>query len=87
MAHKRTGQIWHKSAWQRENIPAWLAELGIEEPYDPATDPRNEREMEQLTGVCRIMDDGKVRWKWTRPDTDRKKQINCAVRNDKITCG
>lgn len=60
------GKQWHKSAWQRKNIPARLAELGIDEPFDPATDPRTERQMQDLAGVLRIMDAGKIRWKWTQ---------------------
>jgi len=60
-----TGRIWHKSAWQRQNIPARLAELGIAEHFDPATDPRTERDMQNLAGVIRIMDAGKIRWKWS----------------------
>lgn len=58
------GKQWHKSAWQRKSIPARLAELGIDEPFDPATDPRTERQMQDLAGVLRIMDAGKIRWKW-----------------------
>lgn len=61
------GRIWHKAAWQRKHIPTRLAELGIEEPFDPATDPRTEREMQDLAKVHRIMDAGKIRWKWTAP--------------------
>lgn len=57
-------RVWHKSAWKRKHIPARLAELGIDEPYDPDTDPRTEREMQKLAGTVRIMDAGKIRWKW-----------------------
>lgn len=59
------GKQWHKSAWQRKKIPARLAELGIDEVFDPATDPRTERQMQELAGVLRVMDAGKIRWKWT----------------------
>lgn len=62
---KASGTIWHKSAWQRKHIPARLQELGITEPYDPETDPRTERQMQELARVIRIMDAGKIRWKWT----------------------
>jgi hypothetical protein len=62
------GRMWHKAAWQRRHIPARLAELGIDEPFDPATDPRSERQMQDLAKVHRIMDAGKIRWKWTAPN-------------------
>lgn len=65
VATKTGKKVWHKSAWQRKNIPARLAELGIDEPFDPATDPRTERQMQDLAGVLRIMDAGKIRWKWS----------------------
>lgn len=58
-------KVWHKSAWQRKNIPARLAELGIDDAFDPASDPRSERQMQDQAGVLRIMDSGKIRWKWT----------------------
>ena len=64
VAHLRSGTVWHKSAWKRGNIPARLQELGMGEPYDPKTDPRTERDMQALAGCIRIMDAGKVRWKW-----------------------
>jgi hypothetical protein len=64
--HQRTGKTWHKSAWQRRHIPARLAELGIADAYDPGTDPRTEREMQAAVGAIRIMDAGKIRWKWTK---------------------
>jgi len=63
--HEGSGRIWHKSAWQRKHIPARLAELGIDEPFDPATDVRTEREMQKIARVLRVMDAGKIRWKWT----------------------
>lgn len=61
----RAGQVWHKAAWQRKHIPKRLQELGIEDAFDPATDPRSERVMQDLAGVLRIMDAGKRRWLWT----------------------
>jgi hypothetical protein len=62
--HEASGRIWHKSAWQRKYIPTRLAELGIDEPFDPATDSRTEREIQKFARVLRIMDAGKIRWKW-----------------------
>lgn len=61
--------MWHKSAWQRKHIPKRLQELGIADAFDPATDPRSERVMQDLAGVLRIMDAGKRRWLWTAPTT------------------
>lgn len=65
VAHSASGRIWHKSAWQRQHIPARLAELGMAETFDPATDSRTERDMQALCRALRIMDAGKIRWKWT----------------------
>lgn len=65
--HDPSRRIWHKSAWQRRLIPARLAELGIDDPFDPATDPRTERQMQAVAGVLRIMDAGKIRWRWSPP--------------------
>lgn len=67
LVHKHTLQIWNKSEWQRRHIPKRLMELGIDEQFDPDTDPRTEREMQRLAKVIRIMDAGKVRWRWDRP--------------------
>jgi len=64
--HQPSGALWHKSSWKRANIPKRLQELGIDEKYDPASDPRTEREMQALAGVMRIMDAGKIRWRWDR---------------------
>lgn len=61
----KAGQVWHKAAWQRKHIPKRLLELGIEDSFDPASDPRSERVMQDLAGVLRIMDAGKQRWLWT----------------------
>lgn len=65
--HQGKDKIWHKSAWQRRHIPTRLAELGITDHFDPETDPRTEREMQALARCIRIMDSGKIRWKWTHP--------------------
>jgi G:T-mismatch repair DNA endonuclease (very short patch repair protein) len=62
-----TGLMWHKASWQRKNIPMRLAELGIDESFDPATDLRTERDMQDFAKVYRIMDAGKIRWKWVAP--------------------
>jgi hypothetical protein len=62
----KTMKVWHKSAWQRRYIPARLRELGVEDSFDPATDPRTERQMQNLSGVVRIWDAGKTRWRWDR---------------------
>lgn len=66
VVHQGRGKVWHKSAWKRQNIPARLVELGIAEQYDPETDQRTEREMQALARTVRIMDAGKVRWKWAK---------------------
>ncbi len=68
VAHPNKRMIWHKSAWKRAHIPARLAEIGIDDPFDPKTDPRTEREMQAIAGAVRIMDSGKIRWKWTKKD-------------------
>lgn len=62
--HQASGRVWHKSAWQRKHIPTRLAEIGVDATFDPATDPRTEREMQDLAKCLRIMDAGKIRWKW-----------------------
>jgi G:T-mismatch repair DNA endonuclease (very short patch repair protein) len=54
-----------KSRYQRRLIPARLADHGIEEPFDPKTDPRTEAEMTFLMGCGRIYDCGKKRWVWS----------------------
>lgn len=55
----------HKAYWQRRNIPKRLKELGKEGlNFDPETDQRTEKEMEDLVGALRIWDSGKVRWTW-----------------------
>lgn len=57
-------KIWHKSLWQRKLIQDRLTELGIEESFDPGTDPRTEAEMHDAARVWRIYDAGKTRWVW-----------------------
>jgi hypothetical protein len=57
--------IRHKSFWQRKNIPVRLRELGLEEPFDPASDPRSEFDMAELAGCRHVWDAGKTRWLWT----------------------
>lgn len=66
--HQSSNKLWHKSAWQRKHIPTRLTELGINEQFNPLTDTRTEREMQSIAGVLRIMDAGKVRWKWSNSD-------------------
>lgn len=65
--HQSSGTIWHKSAWQRRHIPARLKEINSPIQFDPASDPRTEREIQALANCIRIMDAGKIRWKWTPP--------------------
>lgn len=52
----------HKSAYQRKHLSTRLAEHGIEEQFDPLTDPRSEREVLELMRAGRIYDCGKKRW-------------------------
>jgi hypothetical protein len=67
-------QVWHqrsgmrpKSHYQRKHIPARLREHGVEDTFDPETDPRTEAEMTYRMGCGRIYDCGKKRWLWTAP--------------------
>lgn len=55
----------HKSSFRRASIPSRIREVGSTEQFDPATDPRSEREMTDLLGYGRIYDCGKKRWLWT----------------------
>ena len=64
--HQNKNCVWHKSAWQRKHIQARLLEIGSPEIFDCLTDQRSERDMQKLVGAIRIMDSGKVRWKWER---------------------
>jgi hypothetical protein len=56
-----------KSHYQRRNIPARLREHGIEDTFDPETDPRTETDMLYLMRCGRLYDCGKKRWLWTAP--------------------
>lgn len=60
--HQPSGRLWHKSKWQRRHIPARLAEIGSKIVFDPETDPRTEREIQNQAGALRIYDAGKIRW-------------------------
>lgn len=71
IVNPKTMRVWHKSAWQRRYIPARLQELGSQDSFDPNTDPRTERQMQDLAKVVRIWDAGKTRWRWNRPTTLR----------------
>lgn len=63
----KTMKVWHKSQWQRKNIPNRLLEMGSAETFTPDGDPRTERQMQDLTGALRVWDAGKTRWIWKRP--------------------
>lgn len=60
------GERRHKSSMARSSIPARIKEVGSDELFDPATDPRSEQEMTKLLGFGRIYDCGKKRWLWTK---------------------
>ena len=64
LVNPATMQTWHKSLWQRKSIPKRLAELGISESFDPATDERTERQMQDVAKILRVWDSGKTRWVW-----------------------
>jgi G:T-mismatch repair DNA endonuclease (very short patch repair protein) len=66
VVHPSSLRTWHKSLWQRKSIPARLRELQKPDAFNPATDPRTEREMQDLAGVLRVWDAGKTRWVWRR---------------------
>lgn len=66
--HPKTGLL-PKTAWQRRNIPARIRDTGSAETFDPARDPRSEREMTFLLGAQRLFDCGKKRWVWKAVDT------------------
>ena len=66
--------VWHpklgihpKSHYQRRQLPKRMAEVGIDEPFAPDTDPRTEREMTYLMGARRLYDCGKKRWVYNPP--------------------
>lgn len=61
--HPKTGLL-AKTAWQRKNIPARIRDIGAKETFDPARDPRSERDMTYLLGAQRLFDCGKKRWVW-----------------------
>lgn len=56
-----------KPHYQRRSLSKRLADHGIDDVFDPETDPRTEREMVYLMGAARIYDCGKKRWVWTPP--------------------
>ncbi len=53
---------WHKSLWQRKSIQKRLHELGLNETFEHATDPRTERQMQDFANILRVWDSGKTRW-------------------------
>lgn len=61
--HPKTGLL-PKTAWQRKNIPARIRDIGSSETFNPAADPRSERDMTYLLGAQRMFDCGKKRWVW-----------------------
>lgn len=64
--HRKLG-IRHKSSWKRASIPTRLEEIGYSgQPFDPANDPRTERDIQDEVKALRVYDSGKIRWKWTR---------------------
>ncbi len=60
---KRTLQTWHKSLWQRKHIPKRILEVGATMTFDPATDSRSERQVQDALGMLRVYDSGKIRWR------------------------
>jgi len=54
-----------KPHYQRRQLPKRLEEHGVEDSFDPKTDPRTEAQMTYLMGAGRIYDCGKKRWVWT----------------------
>ena len=59
-------RVVRKDSWQRKDLAAWCRKLGREDllPYDAATDPRTEWEMQDTLGVGRIWDSGLVLWEY-----------------------
>lgn len=53
-----------KAHYQRRMLPQRLKEHGMEDVFDPETDPRSEAEMTFLMGCRRLYDCGKKRWIW-----------------------
>lgn len=64
--HPKTGLL-PKTAWQRKKIPARIRDVGSRETFDPAADPRSEREVTYALGAQRLFDCGKKRWVWKSP--------------------
>lgn len=64
VVHPNGLRTWHKSMWQRRSIPARLRELNRRDTFDPASDPRTERDMQDAVNVLRVWDAGKARWVW-----------------------
>jgi hypothetical protein len=54
----------HKSAFQRKNLEAWRQKLKRDDvaPFDAATDPRTEFQMEDAMGIKRVWNTGLIRW-------------------------
>lgn len=69
IVHPYTLKTWHKSLWQRRHIPRRVKELGSSIRFDPKTDRRTEREIQDLLRVLRVYDCGKTRWLWTSPNS------------------
>lgn len=57
-----------KSHYQRRVLPRRLQEHGVDDEFNPATDPRTESDMTYLMGCRRLYDCGKKKWVW-RVDT------------------
>lgn len=60
-----------KPHYQRRLLPKRLEEHGVDDPFDPKTDPRTEAQMTYLMGAGRIYDCGKKQWLW-RPLSKRQ---------------
>lgn len=54
-----------KSHYQRRNLQQRLKDHGLEESFDPTTDPRTESDMTFLMGCGKIFDCGKKKWTWS----------------------
>lgn len=64
LVDSHTLRVWHKSLWQRRCIPKRLKEIGSNIEFDPDTDPRTEKQIQEMTRVVRVWDAGKIRWMW-----------------------
>jgi hypothetical protein len=60
--HRKTGLL-PKSHWARKNIPARLAEIGVDGGFNPEMDERTEWGVQNEVGAIRVWDSGKIRWK------------------------